>query len=350
MPKILLIKTSSLGEVIHTLPALTDLQKNIPNAEITWVVEEAYQEIPRWHGAQVRVLPFALRRWLRKWRRLSVWRKEIPNFFRALRAENYDYIVDAQGLIKSGMVARCARGPRYGFAQTQLREPLARFVYQHKIQVPPEDYVHAVPRTRAMFASIFNYALPKTTADASIREYFMNSSVSTVMYPAEVLLLHGAAWPNKHWPEIYWYELAKSLAAHHVTFQLPWGNATERARAERIVAVAPDYGQVLPRTTLAELGQLMLAAKAVVTVDAGLAHLAAALKVPTISLYGPTAAERTGTYGVNQHHLHSSLPCVPCLQDTCRYANTVDAAHFPPCLAEIKPQQVLQALRPWLMS
>jgi len=350
MPKILIIKTSSLGEVIHTLPALTDLHKNCPNAEITWLVEEAFQEIPLWHTAQVRVLPLSVRRWVRKWRRLSIWRKEVPQFFRSLRADNYDYIVDAQGLIKTGVIARSARGPRYGFTKEQVREPLARFFYQHKIQVPPEDYVHAVPRTRAMFSSIFKYPLPISTADAGIREYFMQNSASPVMYPAEVLLLHGASWPNKHWPEIYWHELAKSLAAQHVTFQLPWGNATERARAERIAACAPDYGQVLPRTSLMELAQLLIAAKAVVTVDSGLAHLAAALKVPTIALYGPTAAERTGTYGVNQHHLHSALPCVPCLQDSCRYANTVDVGHFPPCLAEIKPQQVLQALRPWLMS
>lgn len=350
MSKILLIKTSSLSDVIHTLPAITDLKKNCPDAEITWLTEEAFQDIPRWHFAQIRVLPLGMRRWLRKWRRLSIWRNEVPQFFKSLRADEYDYVIDAQGLIKTGFFSKMAKGQSYGFAKNQVREPLARFFYQHKMKVPPEDFVHAVPRTRALFASIFKYTLPKTTADAGIRDYIMQNSASPVMYPAEVLFFHGASWPNKHWPEIYWSELAKLLAAQHVTFQLPWDNATDRARAERIAAVGGGYGHVLPRTSLMDLAQLLIASKAVVTVDNGIAHLAAALKVPTIALYGPTAAERTGTYGVNQQHLHSALPCVPCLQDSCRYANTVDVAHFPPCLAEIKPQQVLQALRPWLMS
>jgi heptosyltransferase I len=201
--RVLLIKTSSLGDVVHTLPAVTDASRAIWNLQIDWLVEEAFTEIPSWHPAVTRVLPVAVRRWCKdvfNVRHDGAWQR----LRSALDNQSYDLILDAQGLLKSAWLGCLADGPRAGLDRASVREALASFFYQKRFSVAKGQ--HAVERTRQLFAQAFEYALPMTTGNFGIER----ERVSTDRLDAHKLVfLHGTTWASKHYPETYWIELAK---------------------------------------------------------------------------------------------------------------------------------------------
>lgn len=330
--RVLLVKMSSLGDVVHTLPALTDASQAIPGVSFDWVVEENFAEIPTWHPAVRRILPVALRRWRRTWRDS---RDERRAFRMELRSQAYDCVIDAQGLIKSAWIARMAMGARWGLDYRSAREPLAALTYHHRVSVPREQ--HAVSRTRALFASVLGYPGPGKIADYGLAR---DRLPTPPVVPGDLVFLHGTTWPSKHWPEGYWRELMvlAATAGHRVL--LPWGNEDERARAERIAEAGKGYGQVLPRCGLGELAALIASSRVVVGVDTGLAHLAAALGIPSVTVYGATLAGRTGTYGAGQIHLSAQFPCSPCLSRECHYQGTVQPR--PACYTTLPPECVWQ--------
>lgn len=342
--RVLLIKTSSLGDVIHTLPALTDAARAIPGIQFDWVVEEGFAEIPRWHPAVARVIPVALRRWRKNL--FKTWRSgEWQRFKDSLSQQPYDLILDAQGLLKSAFLTRYARGPVAGLDAHSAREPFASRFYQQGVSVAWGQ--HAVERVRQLFAQALGYALPETTGDYGVCRERLAPAVSDAPY---VVFLHGTTWATKHWPERYWRELAEHLSTAGRHVRLPWGNSEEKARAERI-AHALSGVQVLPKLNLAGVAAQLAGATACVAVDTGLGHLAAALDVPTISLYGPTNPGWTGAYGRSQVHVASDFACAPCLKKTCRYTPTADERqHFdlhteqPLCFTRLNPSRVLAAL------
>ena len=297
--RVLLIKTSSLGDVIHTLAAVTDAARARPDIRLDWVVEEAFAEIPSWHPAVTDVIPVAIRRWRKQlWQtwRSGQWR----DFKQRLARRHYDLVIDAQGLLKSALLTRYPKAPVAGLDRHSAREPLASLFYQHRYPVAKNQ--HAVERTRQLLAQALDYPLPDSVADYSLNADFVSGE-----QPPYLLFLHGTTWPSKHWPEPYWRQLAQPLAAEGWALRLPWGNAEERARAERICA-GLRHAQVLPRLDLRGIAGAIAGARACVAVDTGLGHLAAALDVPTLSLYGPTRPDRVGTHGRNQVHLCATGP------------------------------------------
>ena len=297
--KVCVIKTSSMGDVIHTLPALTDAQKVVPNLSIDWVVEENFAEIPRWHSAVNRVIPIALRRWRKSPFSIKT-RNEWKNYRTLLQAENYDAVIDAQGLIKSALFAtRFAQGMKHGYDRQSIREPLASFFYDKKYAISYQQ--HAVERIRQLFAQALSYPLPKGKGDYDIARHFI--SIDSI--EPYVIFFHSTTRDEKHWPEREWRNLIEKLTALSIQVRLPWGNEKEKARAERL-ALGLSHVVVLPKLSLNELAHQIANAKAVVSVDTGLAHLTAALDKPNITLYGATDPKLIGCYGKNQHYLSAS--------------------------------------------
>lgn len=293
--RVLLIKTSSLGDVIHTLPALTDAARAIPGICFDWVVEEGFAEIPAWHPAVSQVIPVALRRWRKQ--PFSAWASgEWGEFKARVREQRYDRVIDAQGLLKSAWLTRYAEAPVAGLDRNSAREPLASRFYDERYHVAKGQ--HALERIRRLFAQALDYPLPAGVGDYGLDRQRLAGTNETPY----VVFLHGTTWVSKHWPEAHWRELAERMSQLDWPVRLLWGNEAEHARAERI-ADGLDGVQVLPRLNLAGVAKVLAGARACVAVDTGLGHLAAALDVPTVSLYGPTSPKKVGAYGRAQVHL-----------------------------------------------
>jgi len=287
--KILFLKTSSLGDVVHHCPAVSDAARHFPEAEIDWVVEESFAPVAAMHRAVHRVIPVALRRWRRSPWRASVWR-ELAAFRRQLAAARYDRVIDTQGLLKSALIARAARGERHGYDAASAREPIAARCYQVRHAVPRA--LHAVERNRLLTAASLGYR-PGDACDYGLRAP-AESPVSVAGEFAVLLTMTSRA--DKLWAEANWIELARALRARGLRAVLPWGSAGERARCERLAGEL-DGALVPRRLSIAELAALFRAARAVIGVDTGLAHLAAALGVPTVGLYCATDPVLTGLHG-----------------------------------------------------
>ncbi len=331
--RVLIIKTSSLGDVLHTLPAVSDAARQLPDVRFDWVVEEAFTEVPAWHAAVDEVIPVALRRWKRS--PVRVLRAGEPQAaVRHLRRRQYDLVIDAQGLLKSAVISRFARGRRAGLDRDSAREPVAARAYRMKYAVPRNQ--HAVERVRQLFAAALDYELPASPPDYGIRERFASQGRQRYL-----VFLHGTTWPTKHWPEGYWAELAGRVAGQGMQVKLPWGNEAERQRAERI-ATAHESVEVLPRMQLGELATLIAAASGVVGVDTGLVHLAAALGTPCITLYGATDPGLIGTLGEAQLHLQAQFACAPCHSKKCSFGGA--SAVHPACYETLGPGRVLALL------
>ncbi len=341
--RVLIIKTSSMGDIIHTLPALTDASRAFPEIKFDWVVEESFAEIPRWHPLVDQVIPVAIRRWRKKIFSKDT-RREIKVLRETLRKTSYDLIIDAQGLFKSIWIAWLAKGPLCGLDQNSAREPFTSFFYRRNYSASWEW--HAVTRLRSLFSQALGYALPETVADYGIdREHFVDRKEEK----NDIVFLHGTTWPTKHWPENYWIELANMANENGFSVKLPWGNAEEKARAERIAANCRS-AIVLPRLDLKEIAKVLASAKSVVAVDTGLGHLAAALNVPTVTVYGPTDPALTGTVGHSQKHLSANFPCAPCFNRECTYRGPERAFVNPPCFSTVLPDRVWDALQSQFIS
>lgn len=288
MKSILLVKTSSLGDVVHNLPVADDIRSAYPDAEIDWVVEEGFAAIPPMHPAVRSVLPVAIRRWRSLlWRRQT--RDEIRVFLRRLRARSYDAVIDTQGLLKSALIARAARGIRFGLDWQSAREPLALF-YDRTFSVPWT--LHAVERNRALAGQALGYLLP--SLNYGIRA--APARFSWLPAARYAVLLHASSAKRKLWPEARWIEVGKPFAQRGVCCVLPWGSAAERDRCDRLAARLSG-AVVPPALPLDEAAGLLAGAQAVIGVDTGLTHLAAALGVPTVGVYCATDPAATGLYG-----------------------------------------------------
>ncbi|MDE2423203.1 MAG: lipopolysaccharide heptosyltransferase I [Betaproteobacteria bacterium] len=290
MTKLLLIKTSSLGDVIHALPALTDVTHFDPSLKVDWLVEEAFSEIPLLHGHINQVKTIALRRWKHHWLKKDTW-CEVFQRIRQIKQASYDVSVDCQGLIKSALLSRLLPGERHGYEKGSIREPLAALCYQHTHQVSWQ--LHAVERNRQLLAQVFGYT-PTATVDYGISAPSLPASMAPST--AWVVFLHGTSRASKEWPVDAWIQLGRHMALMGLTVLLPSGNNKEEARAKHI-AQQVDRAVALPRLSLTHLASLLQEAQWVVGVDTGLTHLAVALKQKVIALYTDTDPRATGVYG-----------------------------------------------------
>lgn len=299
--KVLIVKTSSMGDVIHTLPALSDAMAAIPGIQFDWVVEEGFSEIPKWHPAVNKVIPVAIRRWRKNL--IKTWKSgEWRAYKQQLKSTRYDAVIDAQGLLKSALlVTRLADGISYGLDKQSAREPLASHFYNTSLPVAKQQ--HAVERVRQLFALALGYSVPESRGDFAIHQHFVTSEP---LDASDYLVFqHSTTRDDKHWPEKYWQELIRIAGDKGWKIKLPWGSDAEKLRAERL-ASAHQHAVVLPKLTLAEVAGVLANAKACVSVDTGLSHLAAALDKPNVILFGPTDPGLVGGYGKDQICLKAS--------------------------------------------
>jgi len=336
--RVLIIKTSSLGDVIHTLPALTDAANHYPDIQFDWVIEESFQEIPKWHPTVNKVIPVALRRW-----RKDIWGMlysgEFKKMVSQIRQEKYDLVIDAQGLLKSAFLTVWARSNlKAGFSWKSARESLASLFYSKHTVVSWKE--HAIFRTRSLFARSLDYSLQQ---ESPINYGLDSSRLPTMnLQGPYCVFLHGTTWATKHWPETYWQQLAQKVSEAGFKIQLLWGNEKEQERAKRIASVSDKAFVVPEKLSLVQVASVLSAAQGIVTVDTGLGHLAAAVGVPTISLYGPTDPGLCGTKGEAQIHLSSDFSCAPCYQRECTYQGNKEVD--PPCFSRLAPDRVWQTL------
>ncbi len=293
--RVLIVKTSSMGDVLHTLPALTDAMNAIPGISFDWVVEEGFVQIPSWHPAVDKVIPVAIRRWRKNWFG-SETRQQRCDFKRELQSRTYDAVIDAQGLIKSAaLITRVAKGKKHGQDAKSAREPFASWFFNQRHDIDKKQ--HAVERTRELFAKSLGYEKPSTQGDYAIASRFLSQLPADANH--YLVFLHATTRADKHWPENHWRELIGSLEDSNIRIKLPWGAEHEYQRALRL-SEGFDYVEVLPKLSLQQVAEILAGAKAVVSVDTGLSHLTAALDRPNITLYGPTDPGLIGGYGKNQ--------------------------------------------------
>jgi len=300
---ILIVKTSSLGDVIHMLPAITDAAQAIPNLNVDWLVEEHFAPIPAWHPAVQNIISIAMRRWKKNLARSTTW-QEIKAARQALQNKNYDLIVDSQGLLKSAIWTRMAKGARVGYDRQSIREPLASLFYDKGLKVSRQ--LHAIERNRQLMALALGYPLPNSGPDYGLQglQSRLPGSPAVRLPEKSIVALHGTSRDDKLWPVEGWITLANTLQTNHHTLVLPWGNDAEHQRAQHI-ALHASNAMVLPKLGLNDLASVLGQAQAVVGVDTGLLHLAAGLGKPGLALYTATQPKLTGA--VSDCHAQSVL-------------------------------------------
>lgn len=286
--QVLIIKTSSLGDVIHNLPVVSDILAHSPGAEIDWVVEEDFADIPGMHPRVRRVIPVGMRRWRRRMLAPGTWR-DIARFRRDLTNKTYDIVLDSQGLLKSAFLARLAHGPTRGQDRATARESLAACFYDQAFHVARGR--HAVERNRDLASQALGYPLSAEAPDYGIHAPEIKFPFSV---PGKFIIgLHATSRASKRWPDEQWVKFGNKLAATGIQLLFPWGSPDEERHA-RSLAQQLANAVVLSRLNLRDLAALMGRAQAVVGVDTGLVHLSAALDRPTVAIFTDTSPTLTG--------------------------------------------------------
>lgn len=304
MKQLLLVKTSSMGDLIHTFPALTDLEKNHPNEyEITWVVEESFADIAKMHPMTKEIIVFGSRRWKKNLFKAETW-QEFKQLKNSLKSQKWDLIVDCQGLIKSAVITKIAAQkkqiPTFSYSKESIRDPFAAKFYQHGFTV--DKNITAIERNRQLFSKIFNYT-PEVLADFGI-QHWAETSPLTPEQPFAALI-HGTSAENKEWPEAKWVEIGNYLFEKGLISILFWGNEREKERAERMASQIPN-AIVMPKVSLQEAGLILSKASLIIAVDTGLAHLANTQDRPIIGLFLGSPANYAGVIPTqnNQHAIN----------------------------------------------
>ncbi|WP_191489817.1 lipopolysaccharide heptosyltransferase I [Pseudomonas sp. FEN] len=312
---VLVVKLTSMGDLVHALPAITDAVNAIPGIQFDWVVDEAFAEIAKLHPAVNTLITTAHRRWRRDlWK--SIKTGELSALWKHVRAKKYDVVIDAQNNLKSAIVMSFTRGLRCGMDRHSAREKFAHLVCHKTFTIPLKQ--HAIARQRQLFAKALGYTVPDSLPDFSIDQQQLPALPIALPSPY-LVFVHSTTWDAKHWPERYWQQLIKIAvqAGYHVV--LPWGNANEQARANRL-AEASSGTTVLPRLSITQQAAMISRSAGAICVDTGLGHVAAALDKPAVHLYGATDPALIGATGLHQRHLLAEFECVPCYRQKCKIA------------------------------
>ncbi len=342
--RVLLIKITSMGDLMHALPALTDAAQAVPGIQFDWVADRAFAEVPGWHPTVNRVIETDHRRW--KKNVIASFRSgELKGFYQALNRDDYNLVVDSQNSLKSAAVALLRRlgkksGTIHGLDKASVREKPAHWVYEHRHFAARNE--HSITHQRRLMAKALGYAMPDTAPDYGVdRSKF---HLPDVKLPERYLFfVHNASWTTKLWPQHHWQQLIETGIAAGYSVLLPCGNAEEQQRAEQITAAYPQ-ASMLPRLSLSALAAIMDNAAGAVCCDTGLGHLAAVLDLPAVSFYGPTDVRLIGATGQHQQHIIAdtdTFECAPCYRKTCIYEGYETAA----CMQSFSPERVWSDLQ-----
>jgi len=308
--RVLIVKLSSLGDVVHAMPVVHDIRAAFPEALIDWVVEPGFAPLVRRVDGIHDVIECALRRWSKAWWTSGV-RAEWRAFKTRLQAHRYDAVLDLQGLTKSALIARVANltptGATYGLANRTdgaSHEPPARWLVDHAIRIEP--HIHALDRSRVLASTALGYAL-----DGSPPQFRLRAIAPPADGPPTLVLVHGTSRDDKLWPEASWIELGQRAIARGWRIALPHAGAVELARAQRIAGALGEPAQVWPAMSLDALVDQLGAVQGVIGVDSGLSHIAVALNLPHVQIYNWPTAWRTGPQAAHGHRHQVSVEAQP---------------------------------------
>lgn len=336
--RILLIKMSSMGDIFHTFPAISDIKQHFPDTIIDWVVEDSFKEIVGWHPAVHNVIPIHLRRWVKQ-RKKSSW-YEFKSWRNVLRQQNYDLVIDAQGLLKSAVIAKCAKSTViHGYDKLSAREAVTHWFYRFKHQVDKEQ--HAVERTRQLAGKVLGY-IPDKKLNFGINQNFIHIKKN----PRKLIFIIGTSWVTKLWAADEWKALTQIALNAGFDVEIIWGSPEEQTIADGIIASCPGASRPEQRLSITTIAEKLVGAAGVVGLDTGFSHLAGALETPTIALYGATSPAKVGLIGNHTCNLqmHEPLECLPCHKRHCKWLpeHSIDT---PQCMTSIKAARVWDELQ-----
>lgn len=338
MIRVLIVKMTSMGDIVHTFPAITDAQKAIPDIQFDWVVDESFAELPKWHPAVNQIIISAHRRW-----RKNIWKSlknnDLKQFIKQLRSTTYDFVIDAQSNYRSALITRLALGQRCGFDRCCTREKgFVHLAYSKRYHIPFQQ--HAITRLRKLFSQVLDYPLTQEPPEYNIQSNPLTAP--PIQLPENyVIFVHNSSWKSKSWPLAHWRTLLKKVIGSGYKVILPWGSASEKQQAIEIAKTSED-AIVLPKLSLSQFLPIALKAKAAVCMDTGLAQILAGLDIPSVALYGPTDPHLVGTTGKLQVHLTAQNGCSCFYQKVCKDEN--NAGLTPTCMASIQPDFVWKKL------
>ncbi|MFW5425734.1 MAG: lipopolysaccharide heptosyltransferase I [Methylophagaceae bacterium] len=337
--RVLIIKLTSMGDLMHALPAITDAAKAIPEIEFDWVVDQSFADVPLWHPNVKRVIKTAHRQWRKQ--PITAWKDgRLPNFYKQLNEQDYDVVIDLQSNLKSAVVSWLHKGVVHGLDKDCVREKPAHWAYKYRYTVNTKQ--HSIEKMRELMAQALKYDMPDKAADYGVDLSAYKLPDLDFELPEKYLLfVHNASWLTKLWPLASWQLLVDKTVAQGYSVLLPCGNDEEYQRAQHIASVS-EKAHALPRLSLNEVAAITHKAVGAICSDTGLAHLAAVAELPAVTIYGATDTKLIGTYGKNQQHIISDFDCAPCYKRQCPLDNATNGE--PVCMENISAQQVWDRL------
>ncbi|MBI2608012.1 MAG: lipopolysaccharide heptosyltransferase I [Deltaproteobacteria bacterium] len=324
--KILIVKPSSLGDIIHTLPVLHNLKKSAPSSHIHWLIDEDFKNILEAHPLITKLWFFKKEAW-KKPSQLLKTSREVLALRKNLIQEKFDVVIDIQGLLRSALFTYLTKSKiRIGFLDA--REKLSALFYN--IKITGGKPIHAVERYLKLLSPLginkyeieFPLPAPKNTFKKTCPYY---------------VVVPGARWATKRWPSYYFIELIKKINKKAIII----GSSQDREIAQKICHAVPEFTLDLSdQTSLQDLISIIKQAQFVIGNDTGPIHIAAALKIPVYALFGSTNPLRTGPYGHSDKVFNISLPCAPCFKKTCYQKGNQHLS----CLKQLTPQDVYQKI------
>jgi heptosyltransferase-1 len=338
--RVLIIKLTSMGDLMHALPAITDAAQAFPDIEFDWVVDQAFADVPLWHPSVKGVIQTAHRQWRKK--PIKAWRDgRLPDFYKQLNANDYDVVIDLQSNLKSAVVSWLHKGVVHGLDKYCVREKPAHWAYKYRYTVNIKQ--HSIEKMRELMAQALNYTVPEKAADYGVDLSTYDLPKLDFELPKKYLLfVHNASWLTKLWPLSSWQLLVDKAATYGYSVLLPCGNDEEYQRAQQIASIS-EKAYALPRLSLNEVAAITHKAAGAVCSDTGLAHLAAVAGLPAVTIYGATDTKLIGTYGKNQQHIISDFDCAPWYKRQCPLENATNGE--PVCMENISAQQVWDRLK-----
>lgn len=347
---ILVIKLSSIGDIIHTFPAIIEAKNNIKDLCIDWLIDESLVEVAcllNKNNTFINQFISIPLRFLKKYKNF----KCIEIFFNSLlqlRTKKYDLIIDAQGLLKSALLAKFINSKhKIGLDWSSAREPAASFFYDHRCKI--EKNLHAIDRIRKLFSLALKYSIDCTNKNISIYRSLDKNNFHKLPDLANlndyIVFLHGTTWETKQWNKSYWDKLTKLIRNYNMQIVVTFAN--NNLKEHQLVQYLSHNVNitVLESLNIDKITQLIANSRAVIAVDTGFAHLSAALNVPIIGIYGATCSDKSGIFGTNSINLQSKYHCSPCFAKQCLEYKYHRSTIKQPCLQEITPELVFEQLK-----